>query len=201
MGHSNGTGAGLTIHNNDRKVLNFIGDSTFFHAGIPGIINAVMHNHDMTLVVMENGTTAMTGHQPHAGTGEIGEKISIQKLLETIGVKFLRRVDTYKQSELTQHIKDALEFEGFAVVIASHPCMLKFTRTQRKKPNYKQKHVVLDQNICDNSYECVEKFGCPSFQKNDDGSVSINEDLCIGDGSCIQTCPVSAINHAKKEDK
>ncbi|MBN2280527.1 MAG: 4Fe-4S binding protein [Candidatus Marinimicrobia bacterium] len=201
MGHSNGTGAGLSIRNKDRKVLTFIGDSTFFHAGIPGIINAIMNNHNMTLVIMENGTTAMTGHQPHAGTGEIGDKISIQKLLEAIGVKFLSRVDTYKQSELTQHIKDAMEFEGFAVVIASHPCMLKFTRIQRQKPNYKQHHVHIDQNICNKTYECIEKFGCPSFTKHNDGHVAINEDLCIGDGSCIQTCPVTAINHANKEDK
>ena len=201
MGHSNGTGAGLTINNSSRKIVTFIGDSTFFHAGLPGIINAVMNNHDMTLVVMENGTTAMTGHQPHAGTGEIGDKIPLQKLLETIGVKFLRRVDTYKQSELTQHMKDAMEFEGFAVVIASHPCMLKFTRKQRKKPNYQQKHVDINQVKCDHTYECVEKFGCPSFTKHDDGSITINEDLCIGDGSCIQTCPVEAINHANKEEK
>lgn len=201
MGHSNGTGAGLSIRNKDRNVLTFIGDSTFFHAGIPGIINAVVHNHNMTLVVMENGTTAMTGHQPHAGTGEIGAKIPLQKLLETIGVKFLRRVDTYKQSELTQHIKDALNYEGFSVVIASHPCMLKFTRNQRKKPNYKQRHVNIDQDTCNHTYECVEVFGCPSFTKHEDGSVTINEDLCIGDGSCIQTCPVQAINHSHKEDK
>ncbi len=201
MGHSNGTGAGLSIRNQERKVLTFIGDSTFFHAGLPGVVNAVMHDHDFTLVVMENGTTAMTGHQPHAGTGEIGDKVPLQKLLETIGVKFLRRVDTYKQSELTQHIKEALEYKGFSVVIASHPCMLKFTRKQRKKPNYRQRHVNLDQETCNRTYECIEKFGCPTFTRQKDGSVTINEDLCIGDGSCIQTCPVKAINHSHKEDK
>ncbi len=201
MGHSNGTGAGLSINNKNRKVLTFIGDSTFFHAGIPGIINAVVHDHNMTLVVMENGTTAMTGHQPHAGTGEIGAKVPLQKLLETLGVKFLRRVDTYKQSELTQHVKEALDYDGFAVVIASHPCMLKFTRKQRKKPNYKQRHVTLNQDLCNQTYECIEKFGCPTFTRHEDGSVTINEDLCIGDGSCIQTCPVKAINHSHKEDK
>ncbi|MFP4548054.1 MAG: thiamine pyrophosphate-dependent enzyme [Fidelibacterota bacterium] len=201
MGHSNGTGAGLSIRNQDRKVLTFIGDSTFFHAGLPGVVNAVMHDHDFTLVVMENNTTAMTGHQPHAGTGEIGAKVPLQKLLETMGVKFLRRVDTYKQSELTEHIKEALEYKGFSVVIASHPCMLKFTRQQRKKPNYKPRHVNLDQDICNQTYECIEKFGCPTFTRHEDGSVTINEDLCIGDGSCIQTCPVSAIKHSHKEDK
>ena len=200
MGHSNGTAAGLTIGNNKRKVLAFIGDSTFFHAGLPAIINAVLYDHDFTLVVMENGTTAMTGHQPHAGTGEIGEKISIDKLLESMGVKFIRRVDTYQQKKLTEYIKETLDHKGFSVVIASHPCMLKFMKQQRKKDGFIQKHVGIDQDKCEKHLTCIEDFGCPSFVKNDDGSITVNEDLCIGDGSCRPTCPVSAIDF-KKEAK
>lgn len=198
MGHSSGTAAGLTIGNKTRKVLAFIGDSTFFHAGLPAIINAVLYNHDFTLVVMENGTTAMTGHQPHPGSGEIGDKISIDKVLEAIGVKFIRRVDTYQQKQLTAHIKEALDFEGFSVVIASHPCMLKFMRVLRKKENYVPKHVEVAQEKCEKHLICIDKFGCPSFIKNEDGSVTVNEDLCIGDGSCRQTCPVSAIGFKKE---
>ncbi|MFO7810919.1 MAG: thiamine pyrophosphate-dependent enzyme, partial [Candidatus Delongbacteria bacterium] len=194
MGHSNGTAAGLTIGNEKRKVLAFIGDSTFFHAGFPAIINAVLYDHDFTLVVMENGTTAMTGHQPHAGSGEIGEKISIDKLLESIGVKFIKRVDTYQQKKLTEYIKESLDHKGFSVVIASHPCMLKFIRQQRKREGFVQKHVEVDQNKCERHLTCIEEFGCPSFKKNDDGSITVNDDLCIGDGSCRPTCPVRAID-------
>jgi len=200
MGHSNGTAAGLTIGNEKRKVLAFIGDSTFFHAGLPAIINAVLYDHDFTLVVMENGTTAMTGHQPHAGTGEIGEKISIDKLLESIGVKFIRRVDTYQQKKLTEHIKESLDHKGFSVVIASHPCMLKFMKHQRKREGFVQKHVEIDQNKCERHLTCIEDFACPSFKKNDDGSITVNEDLCIGDGSCRPTCPVSAIDLKKEAE-
>ena len=200
MGHSNGTAAGLTIGNDKRKVLAFIGDSTFFHAGLPAIINAVLYDHDFTLVVMENNTTAMTGHQPHAGTGEIGEKISIDKLLESIGVKFMKRVDTYQQRKLTEYIKESLDHKGFSVVIASHPCMLKFMKQQRRKEGFVQKHVEVDQNKCEKHLICIEDFGCPSFVKNDDGRITVNEDLCIGDGSCRPTCPVSAIDF-KKEAK
>ena len=200
MGHSNGTAAGLTIGNEKRKVLAFIGDSTFFHAGLPAIINAVLYDHDFTLVVMENGTTAMTGHQPHAGSGEIGEKISIDKLLESIGVKFIKRVDTYQQKKLTEYIKESLDHKGFSVVIASHPCMLKFIRQQRKREGFVQKHVEIDQNKCERHLICIEDFACPSFVKNDDGKITVNEDLCIGDGSCRPTCPVSAIDF-KKEAK
>ncbi|MDY0017739.1 MAG: thiamine pyrophosphate-dependent enzyme [Candidatus Delongbacteria bacterium] len=200
MGHSNGTAAGLTIGNEKRKVLAFIGDSTFFHAGLPAIINAVLYDHDFTLVVMENGTTAMTGHQPHAGTGEIGEKISIDKVLESFGVKFIRRIDTYQQKKLTEYIKESLDHKGFSVVIASHPCMLKFMKQQRRKEGFVQKHVEIDQSKCERHLTCIEDFGCPSFVKNDDGRITVNEDLCIGDGSCRPTCPVSAIDF-KKEAK
>ncbi|MDA3839216.1 MAG: thiamine pyrophosphate-dependent enzyme [Candidatus Delongbacteria bacterium] len=199
MGHSSGTAAGLSIGNDKRKILAFIGDSTFFHAGLPAIINAVLYDHDFTLVIMENGTTAMTGHQPHAGSGEIGEKISIDKVLESFGVKFIRRVDTYQQKKLTEYVKESFDHKGFSVVIASHPCMLKFMRGQRKKDNYVPKHVEIDQNTCENHNVCVEDFACPSFIKNDDGKIMVNEDLCIGDGSCKQTCPVTAIDFKKGE--
>ena len=133
MGHSNGTAGGLAIGNDTRKVICFIGDSTFFHAGLPAIINNVLYDRNVTLVVLENYTTAMTGHQPNASSGEIGEKIKITDVLEALGVKFLRSVDAYMQDKLKDHMRDALNHEGFSVVIAKHPCMLKFMRDKRKR--------------------------------------------------------------------
>jgi indolepyruvate ferredoxin oxidoreductase alpha subunit len=198
MGHSNGTGSGLSINNKKRKVVTFIGDSTFFHAGIPGIINARYHDHNITLVVMENGTTAMTGHQPHPGSGEIAAKIPIKKILESIGIEFIRDIDTYNQKKLTKYMEEALAHEGFSVVIARHPCMLKFTREHRGQESYNPNNVTINQEKCRQIYECIEKFGCPSFAKLEDGRVTVNEELCIGDGSCIQTCPVNAIEFDKE---
>ncbi|MEE8481518.1 MAG: 4Fe-4S binding protein, partial [Desulfobacterales bacterium] len=87
----------------------------------------------------------------------------------------------------------ALEVDEFSVVIARHPCMLKFTREQRKKSSYTLRQVNIDQEQCRRIYDCVERFGCPTFTKQSDGSIVINTDLCIGDGSCIQTCPSKAI--------
>lgn len=133
MGHSNGTAGGLAIGNDKRKVVCFIGDSTFFHAGLPGIINNVLYDRNVTLVVLENYTTAMTGHQPHAASGEIGDKIKIPEVLEALGVKFLRSVDAYMQDKLKDHIRDSMNHKGFGVVIAKHPCMLKFIRDKRKR--------------------------------------------------------------------
>ena len=138
MGHSNGTGAGLSINNDDRPVVTFIGDSTFYHAGLPAVINAMLHNHNMTLVVLENYTTAMTGHQPTAGSGELGDKVSIPETLKALGVKFVKSIDAYRQAELQDLMREAIAFEGFAVVIAKHPCMLKFTRDRQRKLAKKQ---------------------------------------------------------------
>jgi indolepyruvate ferredoxin oxidoreductase, alpha subunit len=198
MGASVPIGSGLAINNSSRKVLTLLGDATTFHAGLPGIINAVIYNHNITLVLMDNGTTAMTGHQPRMGSGEVGEKIPIKQLLESLGVTFIREADTYSQAKLTDHIKDALSFDGFAVVIAKHPCMLKFTRErQRKMPDVKMPQISVNQDKCDRSMVCVSNFGCPSFQIGEDGEVTVHKDLCVGDGSCLQTCPVSALDRSK----
>ncbi len=133
MGHSSGTGAGLSLGNRKRPVVSFIGDSTFYHAGLPAIINAIMHNHNLTLVVMENYTTAMTGHQPTAGSGEFGDKISIPDVLTALGCDFVRSIDAYRQAELQDIMREAIAHDGFAVVIAKHPCMLKFIRDKQRK--------------------------------------------------------------------
>jgi indolepyruvate ferredoxin oxidoreductase alpha subunit len=106
-------------------------------------------------------------------------------------------VDTYQQAKLTQAVKDAMAQDEFSVVIARHPCMLKFSREQRRNPHYKPKRVAIDPSICEQIHECVALFACPSFTLQSDGWVTINPDLCIGDGSCVQTCPVAAIEKPK----
>jgi indolepyruvate ferredoxin oxidoreductase alpha subunit len=197
MGHSVSTATGLALDNSTRKVVAFVGDSTFFHAGMPGLVNAVMRDSDITLVLMDNGTTAMTGHQPRPGNGEIGERISIPDLLKTFGVKFLRECDAYDQPKLAAHIREAMDHKGFAVVIARHPCMLKFMRDRRRAaPGLKPQHVEVGQ-ACARHYVCAAEFACPSFIRREDGSVTVNKELCIGDGSCMQTCPVQAIAREK----
>lgn len=194
MGHSVSTASGLKLFNNSRKVVAFLGDSTFFHAGIPGIINALYNNHRFTLVVMENGTTAMTGHQDHPG-----KKIKIRSFLESLGVKHIWEVDTYQQDKLEEIFKQALNTDEFNVVIAKHPCMLKFTR--ERKRNRIKGIVKISQmtvtNKCTLTGVCITKFACPSFQKNEDGTVYVNKDLCIGDGSCVNVCPSEALEFEK----
>lgn len=197
MGASTGIAAGLTLFNDSRKVVAFLGDSTFFHAGIPGIINALFNKHNLTLVLMENGTTAMTGHQDHAGSGrnfnEVTEAIPVRRVLEGLGVQHIFETDTYKQKELADMVRQAVAVDAFSVVIARHPCMLLFARKQRRKSGFIPQHVRIDQDQCARLHTCAEVFGCPSFSRGPDGSVTVNQDLCIGDGSCIQTCSQKAI--------
>lgn len=198
MGASTAMGSGLALFNDTRKVVVFLGDSTFFHAGLPGIINAVFNNHNVTLILMENGTTAMTGHQDHAGSGrnfnELTDIIPLRRVLEGLGIKHIYEVDTYQQTKLTDMVKEAVKIDEFSVVIARHPCMLKFTREQRRKPGYQARRVDIDQRKCKRLYECIRNFGCPTFTQLEDGRIEINPDLCIGDGSCVKTCLSEAIS-------
>lgn len=202
MGHSNGTGAGLTLYNTSRAVVTLLGDSTFFHAGLPGIINAVRNNHNITLIVMENGTTAMTGHQDHAGSsfivGSDKRQISIKAVLDGLGVEHISEVDTYNQKKLTEAVMAAIDHHGFSVVIAKHPCMLKLTRENRHKGIAVNRHAIIGDD-CSNIENCISRFGCPSFKVDKaTGGISVNPELCIGDGSCLQVCPVSAISIRKE---
>lgn len=201
MGHSNGTAAGLSLYNTERRVVSFLGDSTFFHAGLPGIVNAVFNNHNHTLIVMENGTTAMTGHQNHPAVGknfnDITEKIPVKQVLQGLGVQDIWEVDTYNQKKLTETVEMALSKDGFNVVIAKHPCMLKFTKEQRRAGRKPLPPMQINEN-CNQSHTCIGDFACPTFQIREDGSVWVQEDLCIGDRSCIQTCPVQGIEPSKK---
>ena len=201
MGASTGIGSGLSLFNETRKVVVFMGDSTFFHAGLPGIINAIFNQHNITMILMENGTTAMTGHQDLPTSGNnVNQKtdvIPVRNVLEGLGVKNIYEIDTYRQSKLTDLVKQAMADEAFSVVIARHPCMLKFDREQRRKPGFQRRQVDIDQETCQRIHECVEVFSCPSFTRGEDGRVEINTDLCIGDGSCRQTCPASAISAPK----
>ncbi len=192
MGHSSGTAAGLSLFNNSRKVVAFLGDSTFFHAGLPGIINAVFNHHNFTLIILDNGTTAMTGHQDPPGV-----KISIRRVLEGFGITNIREVDAYAQVKLEEAVKEAIVENGFNVVIAKHPCMLKLMRERNASGNLQPPCVEITTD-CNQNYTCVSSFACPTFQKNADGSIFVHNDLCIGDGSCKQTCPTKAITHKTK---
>lgn len=192
MGSSIGAAGGFSKAI-DQKVFAFIGDSTFFHAGIPGLINAIFNDHRFVLVILDNRTTAMTGHQPHPGTGRhFGEwrsrGVDIEALVRGAGVDFVRKVDPYDLSATEGAIKEALEYDGLAVVISERACPLAL----RKEKKLKASPYTVREDLCRRCHICVEKFSCPAiFRKGDD--VQIEESICTGCGVCAQVCPYNAI--------
>ncbi|KAA0004316.1 MAG: indolepyruvate ferredoxin oxidoreductase subunit alpha [Thermoplasmata archaeon] len=198
MGSSVGSGGGFSIATG-KKVISFIGDSTFFHAGLPALINALYHNHNFTIAILDNSTTAMTGHQPHPGSsingmGNPATPIDIAKLVKGMGVKHVEVVNPYNLKATKEAFKRALEYEGLSVVIAKAPCILLDLKRRRKRITFE---VV--QEKCTRCQECINNFACPAFYR-DGEQIKINDALCTGCGFCVQVCPEGAIK-IKKEVK
>ena len=202
MGSNVGTACGFAVATN-QKIISFMGDSTFFHAGIPPIIDAVHHNHDIVITVLDNRTTAMTGHQPHPGTdfdgmGRPAKRILIEDVVKGCGVKHVEIVDPNKIKETTEAFKRALAFKGTAVVVSKSPCILLENRDKRKRGEEIFVYEI-DQEKCKQCKICVSQFGCPSFNYAEDGSIYIDVQQCNGCGNCADICPFDAIS--KKEAK
>lgn len=192
MGGGAGAAGGFA-QSTDQKAIAFMGDSTFFHAGIPPMINALFNNHKVVIVVLDNRTTAMTGHQPNPGTGrDFGgvstEAIDIKKLVEGVGVKFVQEINPYDVKAATKVMKDALEFDGVAVVISKCPCPLEL----KKQKQLVIRQVNVDQDKCVKCYNCVRTIACPALFKKD-GMISTDPTQCIGCGMCANVCPTGAI--------
>jgi len=193
MGSSVGTAGGLAKVN-DLPVIAFIGDSTFFHSGIPGLVNAVHQGHRFLVMILDNRTTAMTGHQPHPGTerdpcNPDAISLPIEDVVKGCGVKWLRVVDPYDTSATIEAIKEALTQESVSVIIARRECAL-ITKRDEKGAIVK-KHFI-DQEACKKCRTCVTKFQCPAISSIDKVQ-TIDEALCAGCGVCAQVCPYKAI--------
>lgn len=195
-------GAGPTIAQGikhvlgDSKVTSFLGDSTFFHAGIEGLINAAWNDHDVTVLLMDNQITAMTGHQPnpHSGRGPEGSRPEIEpvKLLQTLGFAQIEEVEAWRIDEVREAVKRGLAFAGPAVVVLRHPCMLYTTRQWRRERKMPPPYRV-DTDKCTLKKTCIKYFACPAFYFEPAGAVQIDPELCIGCGCCAQVCPEEAI--------
>ena len=193
MGSSVSSSCGFS-EASDQKVVSFIGDSTFFHSGITGLVNAVHNNHKFTLVILDNGTTAMTGHQPHPGvdTAPLGverTQVSLEDVVRGCGVKDVHVVKPFKVKKTMEAVKAAMEYDGLSVIISREICPL-FAKAigQGKKP--RPFYVNLDK--CKNHRDCIDKLACPAMYL-EGKQVHINKYLCIGCSVCAQVCPENAI--------
>ncbi|MDD4767700.1 MAG: indolepyruvate ferredoxin oxidoreductase subunit alpha [Desulfotomaculaceae bacterium] len=192
-------GAGITIAQGLQraeagvKQVAFVGDSTFFHSGITGVINGVYNEADMVLIVLDNSTTAMTGHQPHPGTGRtmmgnLSGKISISKVLTALGVQYVASCNPFDLELSRETVKKAAAHKGLAAVIFEAPCIA----IMKPHPAYQ-----VDADKCTGCKICIKELGCPAMILTDDKAY-IEPSLCNGCSICAQVCPFDAIGGADK---
>lgn len=187
-------GAGINIAQGigkiepETKCFAFVGDSTFFASAITGMINAVYNQADMTLIVLDNSTTAMTGHQPHPGTGktmmgEIVSKIHIEAVLKGIGIDTVETVDPLCLDTAIACVKKVAMQKGVKAIIFRSPCAVLIKNTAP---------LSINREKCVNCKKCIRELGCPALAVKNSNAV-IEESLCTGCGLCSCICPVGAI--------
>jgi len=173
-------------------VIATIGDSTFFHGGIPGLINAIQHQIPLTLIIMDNGWTAMTGMQVNPGTGEASQptgnrRIDIAQLIPVLGVEHFFVIDPFDLDESAAAIEKALMLPGVKVVLSRQECAI---QAQRRGLNAGRVRVVPDN--CTLCKQCITITGCPAIEISEE-SIVIDPVLCYGCGLCAQVCRFEAI--------
>jgi indolepyruvate ferredoxin oxidoreductase, alpha subunit len=197
MGAGISIAGGLFRTNPEAKHVAFIGDSTFFHSGIPAVVNAVYNGSDITLAVLDNRTTAMTGHQPHPGIGitalgTTSKAIDIAEIVRSCGVGFVRTVDMDSLENRLENIlescveasKEAMNFKGPAVVVFKGKCVgiAKY-----------DKRYEIDPESCTGCSFCIKQLGCPALFLPAGKDKALIQDSCSGCGLCARICPSGAI--------
>lgn len=194
MGASVGVSNGLSRIVKEH-IIATIGDSTFLHAGIPALIDAVYNKSKFVLIILDNQTTGMTGHQPHPGVGvtgcgEIGGVVKIEDVARGVGVKFVEVVNPYNVRKLEEVLKKALEHDEVAVIVARQKCAILRMREVRRKGKRLKPFTVTEK--CNGCMKCVTEFICPAiFIEN--GKPKIDPALCTSCGVCAKICPENAI--------
>ncbi len=196
MGAAIGQAAGFyqayRLSGQQRDIVATIGDSTFFHAGIPPLIDAMAQGARFVVVVLDNATTAMTGNQPTPALATpAGKNVDIASIVSGCGVEFCRTTDPLNLPAFTRVIREALAFSrdhGLAVVIAKSPCLVDRSVRHEERPR-----PVVDER-CTGCRLCVKLFECPAlvFQEGS-GRVAVDPMTCSGCGVCLHVCPMGAI--------
>ena len=196
-----GGGAGVAggfAEATDQKAVAFLGDSTFFHSGIQPLISAKFNNHKLTMVILDNRITAMTGQQPNPGTGrDFGgiktESVSIEDIVRGVGVDFVEVVDAFDVKTTSKIMKDALEYDGVSVIISKGPCQI----DAKKRKTLSGKQLSVDPEKCIKCQTCVKTIACPALIKKADGLIETDLTQCVGCGMCASVCPKDAFREVQ----
>ena len=172
-----------------------IGDSTFLHTGVNSLINLVYNKSTATVMILDNRTTGMTGHQDHAATGKTlkGEEtyaINLAELCRSIGVKNVIEVNAFDTKELERIVKESTQSDELTVIITKAPCVL---LKGQKFPNV----CKANPEACKKCGMCL-KIGCPAITRNSDGTIKIDETMCNGCGLCKSYCKFNAIETVER---
>jgi len=192
MGASVSLAQGYVYSGLKTPVIATIGDSTFFHGGMPGLINAVQHEVDLTLIVMDNGWTAMTGMQTNPGTDAAfqatgNRRIDLAELIPAMGVEHFFVVDPFEHEEATAVVEKALQLPGVKVILSRQECAI-----QAQRRGLKAGAVEVDAEACTLCRKCITVTGCPALSLGEE-AVVIDGSLCYGCSLCAQVCPFDAI--------
>jgi indolepyruvate ferredoxin oxidoreductase alpha subunit len=200
MGAAVGVANGLS-HAIEERVVAVVGDSTFYHAAIPALIDAVHNGNKFTLLILDNSVTAMTGQQSNPSTEftagwRQGKKVSIENICRAIGVEFLEIVDSYDVKNNVEVFRKALEYDGLAVVISRRECALYGDRNKRRRGEAIVPFYV-DKKMCKRPYVCLRTFYCPAYEVDEDQQPRISRELCDGCSVCSKLCPIGSIKRVE----
>ncbi|MDR7856993.1 indolepyruvate ferredoxin oxidoreductase subunit alpha [Tissierella sp.] len=200
VGITKGMNKAMRRNGDDEPIVSVIGDGTFFHSGMTGFANLLHQREEddnMTFIILDNRTTAMTGGQHNGSSGNYNESedmhISIKSILNTMGHEDVVEVDQFIYKDIKDAINNGTKRKGISIIIATRPCALKY--------KIKEKHFYVDPNICISCRSCV-KTNCPPIRMiKYDGieklKSSIDPDSCVGCSVCAQVCPVNAIKRSE----
>jgi len=203
MGACLGVAAGMQYAAQE-KVIAMIGDSTFWHAGMPGLVNAIHHGDDLTLVILDNEVTAMTGQQPNPGRdynagGQAAKPLVLEDVIKAMGITDITIVDPYQVKAAVSPMREALTRKGPNIIISRRACALYADRNKRKRGEAVDTNKV-DKEVCKRPYSCVRSFYCPAISIDDgDRKAIITKELCDRCDVCAKLCPYGSIKKREVE--
>ena len=188
-----------------KMIVATIGDSTFFHTGLPALANAIYNRSNIVIVVLDNLVTAMTGDQPNPSTGQtphgMGKRIAIEDVAKAMGADFVAVVDPYDIKATYETVKKALEVEGVSVIVSRQVCAL-YKIGQMKRRGEKWPVYYVDEDKCTGCKICINAYGCPAIYWDEEKKQArIEPSMCWGCGGCAQICPFGAFKPVEGGDE